>query len=170
MLKESLSVLIIEENKGYAESTSLYVKEVLPFAKVAVVGSFCDFLNYLDNHSPDLILSEYKFAGFCGLDVMDYSRQSLPKSLFIFVTNAFEDESIASQTVLAKADDFLLKNTLEKLPEKINKLLIGGRVSCNDTYFDLSRVEKFVSEMNRDNMTHIQSYMQIKEDIQSARF
>ena len=58
MSKESLSVLIIEENKGYAETTSLYVKEALPFAKVAVVGSFCNFLNYLENnfHFINLII------------------------------------------------------------------------------------------------------------------
>jgi response regulator RpfG family c-di-GMP phosphodiesterase len=170
MSKESLSVLVIEENKGDAESTSHYVKGALPSAKITVVRSFCDFLNYLDDHTPDLILSEYRFTGFCGLDVVNYARQYLPKSLFLFITNAFDDESIASQTVLAKADDFVLKNALEKLPEKMSLFINGEIKPSRDRNFGLSQVREFVSEMNRDNMAHIHSYMRIKEDIQGARF
>jgi PAS domain S-box-containing protein len=73
-----------------------------------------EFVRQIDEFAPDLILSEYHFTHWSGLDVLQLARQMRPQVPFIFVTHALGDD-VAVRCLKAGADDYVLIDQLDDL-------------------------------------------------------
>ena len=112
-MAESLSILILEDSPADAELIQFELQEAgLSFA-AKVVMTEKDYLQNLQECSPDLILSDYDVPKYTGALALAEARGRCPDTPFILVTGAVsEDRAIEILTQGAK--DYVLKSRLEQ--------------------------------------------------------
>lgn len=71
------------------------------------------FLHELQEHPPDLILSDHGLPKFDGFTALALAREKCPDIPFIFVTGAW-GEDVAIQTFRSGATDYVLKRRLSR--------------------------------------------------------
>lgn len=76
------------------------------------------YLSELYNFKPDIILSDHSLPGFSSLEALSIARRSIPDVPFILVTSAASEE-FAVECMKAGVDDYILKDSLVRLPTAI---------------------------------------------------
>jgi PAS domain S-box-containing protein len=86
------------------------------------VETRADFLNELQHHPPDVILSDHGLPSFDGFTALAIARDQCPNVPFIFVSGS-HGEQIAIETFKSGATDFVLKERLGDLAPAIERAL-----------------------------------------------
>lgn len=98
----------IDKNKIF------YVKELVDNEK--------DYLVFLKDFEPDLIISDFKLPRFDGMTALLLRKEHAPLVPFILVTGSVNEE-IAVECMKAGADDYILKDNLSRLgPAILNSI------------------------------------------------
>ncbi|MFV5687834.1 PAS domain S-box protein [Flavobacterium sp. ZT3R25] len=87
-----------------------------------IVQTEKDYKKKLRNFKPDIILSNYTLPSFEGTIAFELKEKLLPRTPFIFISESIGEEN---EVALIKngATDFVLKERLETLADKINRAL-----------------------------------------------
>lgn len=80
------------------------------------------FLEYLKNHQPDLILSDYVLPRFDGIAALDLAQTLCPDVPFILVSGVLGEEQ-AIDALKRGATDYVLKQRLERLGPAVQRAL-----------------------------------------------
>ena len=113
MVAESHRFLILEDNPADAEMIQFELKEAGISFTAKVVMTKEDFIDGLQEFSPDLILSDYDLPRYNGALALAEANRRCPDTPFILVTGAIvEDRAIEILTRGAK--DYVLKNRLQQ--------------------------------------------------------
>ncbi|MGB3616555.1 MAG: hybrid sensor histidine kinase/response regulator [Catalinimonas sp.] len=118
-----LRILLLED----AETDAEMIKRLLlrlqdrP-AEVHVVDNRRDFVRAFETQLPDLVLADYTVPGFNGREALRWVRAHWPLLPFVFVTGTLSEER-AVETLREGANDFLLKDNLERLGFSIRRAL-----------------------------------------------
>jgi CheY-like chemotaxis protein len=83
------------------------------------------FVQELEHHPPDLILSDHGLPSFDGFTALAIARNKCPDVPFIFVTSSLGEET-AIETFESGATDYVLKKNLSKLVPAIQRALRGA--------------------------------------------
>jgi PAS domain S-box-containing protein len=86
------------------------------------VDTRADFLNELQHHPPDVILSDHGLPSFDGFTALAIARDQCPNVPFIFVTGSVGGE-VAIETFKSGAADYVLKEHLGDLAPAIQRAL-----------------------------------------------
>jgi PAS domain S-box-containing protein len=86
------------------------------------VDTRADFVDGLDQHLFDLILSDYTIPGFDGLSALSLAQDTCPEVPFIFVSGTLGEES-AVVTMQCGATDYVLKNHMSRLVPAVRRAL-----------------------------------------------
>src|SRR5258708_28264429 len=81
-----------------------------------------NFLNELEHHQPDLILSDHGLPSFDGFTALDIAKEKCPDVPFIFVTGSLGEE-FAINTFKHGATDYVLKNRFSELVPAVQRAL-----------------------------------------------
>jgi len=76
----------------------------------------------LSEFRPDLILSDFRFPGLGGLEVLRVARERVPGVPFLFISGTANEEEVV-ECLKAGADDFLAKDRLETLAVRVSRAL-----------------------------------------------
>jgi two-component system, cell cycle sensor histidine kinase and response regulator CckA len=115
-------VLLLEDNKADAK---------LCFSELARAGFECDsevvstakeFTERLQSQPYDLILADFRLPDWSGLEAVRWLRSSGFTVPFILVTGTLGDE-LAIECIKAGANDYVLKDNLERLPIAVRRAL-----------------------------------------------
>ena len=86
-----------------------------------------DFSGQLSKEPYDVVLSDFNLPGWNGLDVLE-ALESLQQDVpFILVTGSFTD-ALAAEFIDKGADDYVLKDRLERLPLAVRRVLRERRL------------------------------------------
>ena len=89
-----------------------------------------EYVQALQDFSPDLILSDYDLPQYTGTLALVEAKRLHPEVPFILVTGAFDESGHETNEILAMgANDCVFKNRLDLLAPTIKRILHGG--SCN---------------------------------------
>lgn len=120
--KRELSILLLEDNEEDAE---LIVRE-LRGAGLQVTATRTDtreeFLNHLLHVRPDVILADYSLPQFSALEAFELLREQKVTTPVILVTGS-QSEEVAVDCMKQGADDYILKQSLTRLPAAISNVL-----------------------------------------------
>jgi two-component system, NarL family, sensor histidine kinase UhpB len=117
-----LKILMLEDNADEAEMMLRLLKKTsLRFESLLVMNKE-DFLLALEDFKPDLILSDNSLPQFNATDALEIIHERSIHVPFILVTGTVSDEFAASIIKLG-ADDYILKDRLERLPAAIRSAL-----------------------------------------------
>ncbi len=95
------------------------------------------FFSYeLENHTPDLILSDHEARGITGMAALAMAQEKFPEVPFIFVTSRHGEEA-AVEALKNGATDYILKNQL-------NRLVPAIRCALRETVSAQKRTREFL--------------------------
>src|SRR5207253_4206656 len=89
---QELHILLLEDNAPHAELVEHFLREGgLKFHLVRVETQE-GFIEQLEQHPPDMILSDYALPSFDGYTALAIAKEKAPNIPFIFVTGTMGEE------------------------------------------------------------------------------
>ena len=132
MLEQSLQeqpirILHLEDNPEDAEMCMRNLKRSGLDFSVKRVGKADEFKIQCEKGHYDVILGDYRLAGWTGLEAVRWLRSSGSIIPFILVTGELASE-LAVECIKEGADDYVLKNKLVRLPFAVRRAVDEARV------------------------------------------
>ncbi|MBI3579301.1 MAG: PAS domain S-box protein [Ignavibacteriales bacterium] len=119
---QELRILLLEDNLTDAE---LIVQEVLN-AGFFFIEKRVDirekFISEIKNFAPDIILADYSLPQFSALEAFEI-LQELHSDIPVILVTGTQSEEVAVECMKQGAEDYILKQSLTRLPSAINKAL-----------------------------------------------
>ena len=117
-----LRILLLEDNAPHAELVEHFLRESgLRFSLVRV-ETRDGYNEQLEQHPPDMILSDYALPSFDGYAALAIAKEKVPNIPFIFVTGTMGEE-VAIETLKNGATDYVLKTRLGRLGPAVHRAL-----------------------------------------------
>ena len=117
-----LNILMLEDNEWEAELIQKQLKKEFPSCRITLAVDETSFLQALDEPTPDIILSDNSLPQYNASEALRIVRQRSRYIPFILITGTVSDEFAAS-IIKEGADDYILKDRLERLPAAITVAL-----------------------------------------------
>ena len=117
-----LKILHLEDSPSDAKLVRTILKRGDFDFEVLVVESKSKFINALEDFSPDIILSDHSLPSFNSHEALNITRKRGLKIPFILIT-ANVSEEFAVDVIKRGADDYILKDRLQRLPNAIHNAL-----------------------------------------------
>ncbi len=140
-MNKKIKILHLEDVEFDADLVKRLLKKNKIEADIKVVDNKEAYVESLIEFAPDVILSDHTLPSFNSSDALHIFLQSGIKIPFILVTATISEEYAVS-VIKAGANDYILKDNLEKLPQAI-----------------INAIEKIESEISLEN----QKALDIKE-------
>jgi signal transduction histidine kinase len=121
-LKKEIHILMLEDNAADAELSKHTLRQSGIAHRAVRVETEADFIRELEQHPPDLILSDYALPGFDGYAALDIAKRIRPDTPFIFVTGTLGEE-VAIETLKNGATDYVLKHRLARLVPSVHRAM-----------------------------------------------
>ena len=121
-MTKKIKILHLEDVESDADLVSRMLKKENIDAEIMVVDNKEDYVKAIVEYTPDIILSDHTLPSFNSSEALHIFLQSGMKIPFILVT-ATVSEEYAVSVIKAGANDYVLKDHLEKLPEAITNSL-----------------------------------------------
>lgn len=175
MIVFPLRAVLVENSGPDIERITAAIHNLVEAPQVKVVNNLEDLKLQLQSFVPDVVISDYNFPSFTGLDVLELTQQTDDSMPFIFITGAIEDEELAANTILAGATGYILKKNLDQLENKLKPLLkkivfnlevqeeIRDRVRRNK--IAVNQIYNYLDSLNSDNLDQRKNIEAIKQHI-----
>lgn len=124
---KSLKILLLEDNPADAEMVKRLLQKKIPTCEFYFSKDRPTFSMALDEFMPDVILSDHALPQFNSVDALTMARQQYPGIPFIMVTGSVSEE-FAVEIIKQGADDYILKDRMNRLPAAIHTVLEQRRV------------------------------------------
>ena len=119
---QPLRILLLEDNPADARLSI----RTLTIAGLQFQADVCrtsvEFMERVRANAPNLILGDYRLPDWNGLDAIRWLRSSGSSTPFILLTGTLGDE-LAIECIKAGANDYVLKDNLERLPIVVRRAL-----------------------------------------------
>ncbi len=122
-------VLLLEDYALDAELVRRHIKKTAPNWLVDHVSNKEHFIQYLDQHKPDVIVSDYALPSFNGLDAYLVIKNLGIEVPFIILTGQLPEAS-AHEFIESGIDDYVLKSSLLRLEYVIKRALERRKVQA----------------------------------------
>jgi CheY-like chemotaxis protein len=109
---------MLEDSHHEAEIIQRLLKKEIPGCIFQLASNKESFLSALETFKPHVILSDNALPHYSGSEALKTVRQQLLYIPFILITGTVSDE-FAANIMKAGADDYILKDRLERLPSAI---------------------------------------------------
>jgi PAS domain S-box-containing protein len=139
--QKKLKILHLEDSP----SDALLIKNELTRSKINFERLLVDtrekFIDALDNYIPDVVLADHSLPSFDSIEALTIFQRKSIKVPFILVTAAMSDE-FAVSTINKGADDYILKDRLNRLPIAIVNAVEKFRLKKDREFFIDELVKK----------------------------
>ena len=115
---QQIQVLHVDDEPGFADLTKTSLERKNDHLRVETATSVDEGLQYIADHSPDCVVSDYDMPGMDGINFLRAVRERDPNLPFILFTGNGSEE-IASDAISAGVTDYLQK---ESGPEQYDLL------------------------------------------------
>lgn len=117
-----LEILIVEDSSSDLDLIKQEIKRGGILFVSRCVDTKNDFLAEINKSPPDIILSDYSLPDFDGLAALAIALERIPNVPFIMVTGSLNEE-IAIECMKAGADDYVMKEHLNRLSSAIKQAM-----------------------------------------------
>jgi len=117
-----LRILLLEDNAPHAELVEFFLRQSGLQFHVTRVETREAYVEQIEQHPPDMILSDYALPAFDGYTALAIAKEKVPDTPFIFVTGTMGEE-VAIETLKNGATDYVLKTRLARLGPAVQRAL-----------------------------------------------
>jgi PAS domain S-box-containing protein len=117
-MENRLKILLLEDDPEDLEIIQQILKENIPGIEYHFAANKNAFINALAHLHPDCILADNSVTGMNAAIALETARKQFPDVPFIMVTGAVP-EIYAIDMIKAGADDYIIKDRLQRLPAAI---------------------------------------------------
>jgi two-component system sensor histidine kinase UhpB len=149
-MDEPLKILLLEDNPSDAEIVQrLLLKSGFVFDACLAVNR-AGYIDALDKFQPDLIISDNTLPGFNATEALEIYHQRSLDIPFILVTGTVSEE-FAVGIIKLGADDYVLKDRLQRLPTAIEaaiqkkKAEIEKKAIAHEREFDRKNLNALIN-------------------------
>jgi two-component system sensor histidine kinase UhpB len=121
-MRKPLKILLLEDNPSDAQIVQRLLQKKGFVFESFLAASKVEFILALDEFQPDLIISDNTLPGFSATEALEIYHQRSLSIPFILVTGTVSEE-FAVGIIKLGADDYILKDRLERLPTAIDTAL-----------------------------------------------
>jgi len=118
-----LKILHLEDLPTDAGLIHRVLRKEIADSEILVVDNKQDFQKALSDFYPDLVISDHSLPSFTSTEALNLFKQAGLQIPFILVT-ATVSEDFAVHAMKAGADDYILKDSLTRLPSAIENALV----------------------------------------------
>ncbi|OHB70001.1 MAG: hypothetical protein A2W23_08375 [Planctomycetes bacterium RBG_16_43_13] len=178
-MDKELRILILEDVETDAELVERELRRgKIPFTSKRVWTKEA-FLKEIDAFTPNIILADFNLPQFNALDALKLLQGLKADIPFILVTGS-QSEEVAAECIKEGADDYLLKQSLKRLPTAITNALKKIEAEREkekaeaqiQTLYELGKVRDVLAGMIvhdlRNPLSAVMGYIQIME-MQNAK-
>ncbi|HNY01338.1 MAG TPA: response regulator [Bacteroidales bacterium] len=126
-MKDVLRILIVEDQPCDLALIRYSIKHSGLSFTDQVVETREEYIRALGEFKPDIILSDYYLPVFNGMSALNLKMKISPGTPFILMTGEF-NEKTAVEVMKAGAQDYILKDRLQRLVPAIHSALEKGRL------------------------------------------
>ena len=119
---QPLRVLMVEDSPSDAELNLQALKRHGYNVRADIVSTLDEFIQRISKAVYDVVLSDFQLPGWTGLDVLEHLEKLQQSVPFILVTGAL-DETTAVDMIDKGADDYIMKDRLDRLPLAVRRVL-----------------------------------------------
>lgn len=167
-MKNELKILFLEDSTTDVELIQRALKKGdLSFTSY-VVETREDFINAIYSYKPDVILSDHSMPQFNSWEALKIVKKLNYVAPFILVTGSVSEE-FAVECMKMGADDYILKNSLLRLPTSIKGIL--SKREAEQEVFSIRQLNEELTKIYRAlelAHTEIKSSIKYAKQIQSA--
>jgi PAS domain S-box-containing protein len=120
--KENLRIVNLEDNLRDAELNRELLQASGISCQLTRVDTRESFAAAMAGGNIDLVLAEYRLAGFDGLSALELVKEKWPGVPFIFMTGPLGEEA-AVETLTSGAADYVLKQNPDRLPQAVRRAI-----------------------------------------------
>jgi signal transduction histidine kinase len=120
--ERELQILLLEDNAPHAELVEHFLRTSGIKFRLTRVETREAYLEQIEQHPPDMILSDYALPSFDGYGALALAKEKVPNIPFIFVTGTMGEE-VAIETLKSGATDYVLKTRLARLGPAVQRAL-----------------------------------------------
>jgi DNA-binding response OmpR family regulator len=121
-MEELFKILMLEDNVDDAEITKRLLFKSWPDCQIMLAIDKDRYKELLANFQPDIILSDHALPQFNSAEALSMARSRFPDIPFIMLTGEVSEE-FAVTIIQLGADDYILKDRLNRLPAAIEAAL-----------------------------------------------
>ncbi|MEO7524184.1 MAG: PAS domain S-box protein, partial [Ferruginibacter sp.] len=132
--EKKIKILHLEDLKSDAELIHRALKKGNFAFDTLLVDTKVNFIKALKEFSPDVILADHSLPSFNSNEALEIFHHTGLKIPFILITSAMSDE-FAVDIIKRGANDYILKDRLNRLPTAIISLLEKFRLEKERTFF-----------------------------------
>ena len=135
-MTSKLKILHLEDLASDAELVERELKKANIHFELLAVDNRKEFENALDEFHPEIILSDHSLPSFSSIDALKIVQTKGIKVPFILIT-ATVSEEFAVSIIKEGADDYILKDRLQRLPSAVLNVLKKKRLELEkEKYFN----------------------------------
>jgi PAS domain S-box-containing protein len=121
-LKNEIRILMLEDKAADAALANHALREGGIKFTLRRVDTRARFTRELQQHTPDLIVSDHALPGFDGFTALEITRKNHPDIPFIFFTGSLDETNIV-ETLKRGATDYVLKRRPDDLAPAVRRAL-----------------------------------------------
>jgi len=151
-MKKHIKILLLEDNPADAELISRELSRSGMLFSMHVVDTREEFIIALNNFEPDIILSDHTLPSFNSLEAFAIVNKNynIP---FVLVTGSVSEE-FAVTCMKAGVNDYILKDSLIRLPAAVNNILAGNvlkkeKEAAEELHRQLKNAFREIEEKNK---------------------
>jgi len=151
-MKKHIKILLLEDNPADAELISRELSRSGMLFSMHVVDTREEFIIGLNNFEPDIILSDHTLPSFNSLEAFAIVNKNynIP---FVLVTGSVSEE-FAVTCMKAGVNDYILKDSLVRLPAAVNNILAGNvlkkeKEAAEELHRQLKNAFREIEEKNK---------------------
>jgi PAS domain S-box-containing protein len=118
IMYKKLKILFVEDIIDDAELICHEIERNKIFFSYVIADNKEDYISYLKDFEPDLIISDYSLPQFDGITALSFRNTYAPLVPFILVAGSVNEE-VAVECMKSGADDYILKDNLSRLGSAI---------------------------------------------------
>ena len=174
--QRKLNLLLLEDLQSDADIIQLQLRKYERGINVHHVMNKADFLEALENNQFDIIISDYSLPQYTGMEAVKHVRLHFEHLPFIICTGSMNEET-AVACLKAGADDYVLKESLGRLPSAISAAIEAKKILFEKQEAEQNLIaseENFraLAENAPDNIYKIErngNILYVNRDIQSHK-
>ena len=121
-MNTKLKILHLEDMESDAELVRRELKKSNIQYTILVVDNKVDYITALQTFSPEIIFADHTLPAFDSLEALEILKETGKKIPFILIT-ATVSEEYAVNVMMQGADDYILKDRLQRLPAAVVNVL-----------------------------------------------